>query len=177
MKKKLTYEEIRKIIIDKCIEQDACVPEFTKLKNAKTESDFWEVIKINYLWSFDNKIISVELFENYDHKKLNDCQIFVSGTNILEAGLAIMMGGTLSDMRGGTLSNMRGGTLSDMRGGTLSNMWGGTLSNMWGGTLSDMRGGTLSDKIKKASGTAVVRCLSTKKIYIKKGEFEIVYFD
>jgi hypothetical protein len=231
----LTFEEIRKIITDKCMEMNACSSqntpydqEFDKLVRAESEADFWEEIKRNAYWAHSNGAISVELFARYDHDVLNANQIFVSGKHEMKKGLAMLLGGNISnvwggnisnvwggnisdvfggnistvrgvnisnvwggnisDVWGGNISNFRGGNISNFRGGNISDVWGGNISTVWGGNISNFRGGKISDvwggtisnvrgnidNIKSIGGTAMVRSLSTKKIYIKKGEFEII---
>ena len=157
-KKVLTYKQIRKIIIEKCIEQNACgvssTPhdkEFGKLIATKTEKDFWEIIKINALWAHNYGVISVELFEKYDLKKLNENHIFIDGGS--------------RDLPNNTLAINYNGTVSyNGNNGTVSGNYG-TVSRNYG-TVSGNYG-----TVSRNYGTGVYIERQNKKIFVKKGEF------
>ena len=131
---KLSFEEIREIIIQKCIEKEACgsqnTPydeEFGKLMNSKNEADFWKIICINGSWAVSHNVISVEILEQYDANILNNHNIFIEKKECVidESVLSINLSGTVTDNY----------------------------------------------------GTAVVIERQNNRIYMKKGEFEIIYFD
>ncbi|MES2395868.1 MAG: hypothetical protein V4549_07690, partial [Bacteroidota bacterium] len=86
--KKLTYKQIRKIIIEKCIAEKACGSEntphdkeFGKLINAETESEFWQVIVANGQWSYEHGILNIELFERYGQEKMAQFGLFWTSVN------------------------------------------------------------------------------------------------
>ena len=140
---KITFEQIKEIIITECKAKNACQPEFKKLLAASNETDFWTVIKNNGYWAHNNGVISVELFERYDIEVLKENLIFIDGgTRSLSNGaVAINYNGTVSENNGTVSYNGNNGTVS------------------------------------KNNGTGVVIERQNKKIYIKRNEFEIVYFD
>ena len=184
---KLTYEQIRQIIIDKCREQSACGSknnphdqEFGKLINADTEEGFWTVIKNNALWAHEHGVISIEILEKYDIKTLNENNIFIDGgvRNLDKDKCCINYYGTVSENNGTVSYNGNNGTVSENYGtvsensGTVSKNYG-TVSKNYGTVSYNGNYGTVSGNY----GTAVVIERQNKRIYMKNGEFEIVYFE
>ncbi len=174
----LTFPEIREIIIQECKVKGACIPEFTKLKAAENETDFWTVIKNNAFWAHENGVISIPLFEKYDIEKLKENCIFIdSGSREIAKGtLAINYSGTVSENSGTVSYNGNSGTVSK-NSGTVSKNSGTVSKNS--GTVSE-NSGTVSENsgtVSENSGMGVYIERQNKKIYIKKSEFEIIYLD
>ena len=84
---------------------------------------------------------------------------------------------TIQDVRdNATIRNIRdNATIQDVWGNaTIRNIWGNaTIRNIWGNaTIRNIWGN--AENVKNISGNAIMRSLSENKIYIKKGQFEIV---
>ncbi len=156
--KKLSFSEIREIIIQRCKDNNACQPEFKKLLAAQNEFEFWTVIKNNGYWAcHQTNTITVELLEQYDISALNENHIYIEEKTfeLPKEALAINFNGTVSKNNGTVSYNENNGTVSENYG---------TVSKNYG-------------TVSKNYGTAVVIERYKRKIYMKKGEFEIVYFD
>ena len=108
MEKKLTFEEIRKNIIDLCLQKNACgsntTPyslEFEKLFNSKNEEDFWKVIVYNGNWCYENGILAAELFNKYDNDILAKHGLYYKGEHIISQGINYVWGNAVINDVGG----------------------------------------------------------------------------
>jgi hypothetical protein len=138
MEKKLTFEEIRKNIIDLCFRKNACgsntTPysmEFEKLFNSKNEEDFWKVIVDNGNWCYKKGILAAELFNKYDNDILAKHGLYYQGEHIISQGINYVWGNAvINDVWGNAVINYVGenAVIKNVRGNAVINyVWGNAV--------------------------------------------------
>jgi len=59
----MTFQEFKSKIIDRCKVNDACEPEFKKVLQSENFASLFSILKNNFHWSCENKILDTEILQ------------------------------------------------------------------------------------------------------------------
>lgn len=81
----MTFEEVKKIIVDRAIEKGASCDELARAKNAKTKKAFFDFVADNITWCASRAILDAEIMDFFGEDKWANAGIFYKGRYIIYA--------------------------------------------------------------------------------------------
>lgn len=82
-----TFQEIKQSFIDSCKVASACNGEFKKLLAAEDEARLIAVLRDNFSWCCNEKVLNADSLALFDIKLLNDAGIYFKQTNKKVVGI------------------------------------------------------------------------------------------
>ena len=154
------FKEIREEILRRAKAKGACVAEYIKALEATTLQELAKIVKDNFVWACDNKIIDVEFIDLY---KADFREVEIYANESISSGY-VVIDGEVEKLSGNAVAYMLGNS-------TVTEMWGNsTVTKMWGNsTVTEMWENSYISTYNyiecKISENAIMRVRNENKIY------------
>ena len=136
-----TFKEFKEEILKRAKEADACKPEYGRAYKSETFDELMLVIKDNFSFAVDKKVIDPELIEDYKEEFMTS-DIYCN--QYTEKGYLLVSDFTMENINGNVVVNVRdNATIQNVwDNATIQNVWGNaTIQNVWGNaTIQNVRG-------------------------------------
>ena len=161
-----TFEELKEELLHRAKEAGACTAGYKMGLEANNKADLLKAITENWRWVFvSTKIINAEYLEtNFTEDELNEAGIYTRGVH--EARIKAFACGSA------TVEAYDSATVKAYNSATVKAYDSATVEAYDNSYVEDCTG-----NIRPAGGYAIVKDYLNKKIYIKKGKFEIIEID
>ena len=161
-----TFEELKEELLHRAKEAGACTAGYKMGLEANNKADLLKAITENWRWIFVSaKIINAEYLEtNFTEDELNEAGIYTRGVH--ETRIKAFACGSA------TVEALDNATVEACGSATVKAYDNATVKAYGNSYVEDYTG-----NIRPADGYAIVKDHFNKKIYIKKGKFEIIEID
>ena len=141
------FTEIKEEILRRAKEAKACVGQYKRALESQTLQELAQVIKDNFTWCCNNKVLDVEIIEKYKSEfatvEIYANESISSGYVVIDGKVEQLSGNAVAYMRdNSTVTKMCGNsTVTKMCGNsTVTKMWdNSTVTEMWGNsTVTEM---------------------------------------
>ena len=193
-----TFEEVKEELLHRAKEAGACTAGYKMGLDANNKADLLKAITENWRWAFVSaKIINAEYLEtNFTEDELNEAGIYTRGVH--EARIKAFAYGsatvkaydnaTVEACGSATVKAYNSATVKAYDNATVEAYGSATVEAYGSATVKACGSATVkaygnsyvedcTGNIRPADGYAIVKDYFNKKIYIKKGKFEIIGID
>ena len=163
------FTEIKEEILRRAKKSKACVEQYIRALESQTLAELAQVIKDNFTWCCNNKVLDVKIIEKY---KTEFASVEIYANESISSGY-VVIDGEVEQLSGNALAYMcDNATVTEMcDNATVTEMWGyatvtkmcdnATVTEMWGYAYIS----TYNYIECKISGNAIMRVRSENKIY------------
>ena len=169
-----TFEEVKEELLHRAKEAGACTAGYKMGLDANNKADLLKVITENWQWVFVSaKIINAEYLEtNFTEDELNEAGIYTRGVHEARIKAFACGSATVKAYNSATVEAYGSATVKAYNSATVEAYDSATVEACGNSYVEDCTG-----NIRPADGYAIVKDYFNKKIYIKKGKFEIIGID
>ena len=169
-----TFEELKEELLHRAKEAGACTAGYKMGLDANNKADLLKAITENWWWVFVSaKIINAEYLEtNFTEDELNEAGIYTRGVHEARIKAFACGSATVKAYGSATVEAYGSATVKAYGSATVEAYGSATVEAYGDSYVEDCTG-----NIRPADGYAIVKDRCNKKIYIKKGKFEIIEID
>ena len=177
-----TFEEVKEELLRRAKEAGACTEGYKMGLEANSKADLLEAITKNWWWVLQlARIVDARyLEENFTQNELNDAGIYTRGTHEVIADSFACGSATVEAYGSATVEAYDSATVEAYGSATVEAYGSATVKAYDSATVKAYGDSYVEDctgNIRPTDGHSIVKDYYNKKIYIKKGKFEIIEID
>ena len=182
-----TFEEVKEELLRKAKEAGACADGYRMGLEAENKADLLKAITKNWWWVLASaKIIDAEyLKENFTEEELNEAGIYINGIHKTDTVAFALDNATVEAYGNATVKAYGSATVKAYDNATVEACGNATVEAYGNATVKACGNATvkaygntyvedLTGYIRPLGDFAIVKDYYNEKIYVKKGEFEII---
>ena len=166
-----TFEELKEELLIRAKNAGACQSSYAMGLRSDTKSDLLKAITENWFWVLRSaKIVDAKYLEdNFTEEELSEAGIYTRNTHVVSTASFACGSATVKAYGSATVKAYDSATVKAYDSATVEAYDSATVEACGNSYVEDCTG-----NVRPQSGYAIVKDYHSHKIYIKKGNFEII---